>query len=279
MTTQQAPIDREWKAETVRTLKEFLSWLCETAEHPERIYRGQSDAQWRLQANIDRNVAPDTDYARRLQEETELIDKFFDESYRFLGRLEQEHFRGNPADKVRKLTVMQHFGTPTRLLDWTLSAGAAAYFACIDECRRDGVVWWASHDAIVDSLDPHWEARGFKRYAHLNGGIDLNDGVFSPHVTEFVCQWYLKIPFSRAQAQRGLFTIGSRYDMLHDEQLAKQIPKGTYARVVIPANLKGCVIEYLWRLGIDAVSLQHAGADRTALRAAWARTRSRTTLG
>ena len=57
--------------------------------------------------------------------------------------------------------------------------------------------------------------------------------------------------------------------MDHDVVLKRQVPEGQYGRIMIPAKLKGSVIEYLKQEKINAVSLQHAGADRVGLRMAW----------
>jgi len=43
--------------------------------------------------------------------------------------------------ELRCLSVMQHYGVPTRLLDWTADIWTAAYFACSGDPDHDGELW------------------------------------------------------------------------------------------------------------------------------------------
>lgn len=54
---------------------------------------------------------------------------------------------------INKLTYMQHYGCPTRLLDITLNPLVALYFACIHDSDFDGVV----HVFGVNNLDISYE--------------------------------------------------------------------------------------------------------------------------
>lgn len=256
----------------VKELDEFVEWLLQSSKSPERVYRGQANTDWNLQASWDRKVPKHSHDQGSIDKEAEYIDLYSKQAFRFLGRLEQEYMK-NPNDKVLRMTVMQHFGAPTRLLDWTQSPAVAAYFACIDESPPDGAIWWINEKAVENYCAQNWEIWKFEHHPELDGQVDLNDGIFNVDVAEFITMCYLRIPFSRAQAQRGLFTIGSRLGIDHDAVLKKQLSEGAYGRVTIRANLKGPegpVIDYLGQMGIDAVSLQHTGADRVGLKMAWA---------
>lgn len=43
---------------------------------------------------------------------------------------------------LRCLSVMQHYGVPTRLLDWTSDFWIAVYFACTGDPNEDGELWF-----------------------------------------------------------------------------------------------------------------------------------------
>jgi hypothetical protein len=82
-------------------------------------FRGQAHADWPLVSNFDRSFAgPDSER----QSKYLAFLSFFRHLNRRLGN-------AVPEDEVECGAIAQHYGMPTRLLDWTLSPYTAAFFA------------------------------------------------------------------------------------------------------------------------------------------------------
>ena len=56
--------------------------------------------------------------------------------------------------KIDRLTLAQHYGLATQLLDWTLNPLVALYFACESQSRTDGIVFiFSPHPGDTGILD------------------------------------------------------------------------------------------------------------------------------
>jgi len=123
------------------------------------IFRGQRKSAWGLKSSLERaaldrfNCKP----AHMLEIERGLLRKFEREAHHYLSRLPE------PNDFMQWLALMQHFGAPTRLLDWSYSFYVAAYFS-IERLEPDGTCaiwafdsdWWRAR--ALRALPPEVEA-------------------------------------------------------------------------------------------------------------------------
>jgi len=140
------------------TLPHVISKLTEFIELTEGIaqewsppawFRGQAQANWPLEPKLFRFMGPDEVSLR--------ID---------FRRLGTEMIAGSkPADHWEWYFLAQHFGMPTRLLDWTESALFGLYFAVRERKLRD-----KRGNAAVWILDPRW----------LNGKTTVNPFIAIP---------------------------------------------------------------------------------------------------
>ncbi len=86
------------------------------------LFRGQGDAAWPLQTSFDRAFSA-YPHGERKSIEKALLDRFKD----YLKA--DANYHDLAEDEIAVRALAQHHGMPTRLLDWSDSPYAAAFFA------------------------------------------------------------------------------------------------------------------------------------------------------
>lgn len=101
------------------------------------VFRGQADFEWGLGTTLQRAFATANvvDPVHRAHVENSAIGFFKDRSRLHLPATPEEN------DLLGWLSLMQHYGAPTRLQDWTLSPFVAAYFAYREDTGKDAALW------------------------------------------------------------------------------------------------------------------------------------------
>lgn len=105
---------------TVNSFEEYHALVSEKGEYG-TLYRGMRDANWSLIPSIGRYLRfyqdqgfNEEDARQQLAlDESNVIRIFRKQSAAYLGRM--------PADGWEVWSIAQHYGVPTRLLDWTLN--------------------------------------------------------------------------------------------------------------------------------------------------------------
>ena len=106
------------------------------------IYRGQREASWALTPKVFRDRLP----ANKATEVFILIE---------FKRRARPHLAQEPRNDWEWLSIGQHHGLPTRLLDWTSNPLAAAYFAVEEDSGEDdSAVWCSSIPGIITGAPP-----------------------------------------------------------------------------------------------------------------------------
>lgn len=137
------PFDQFVLTERASTWREITTWIGELQGR--WCFRGQREASWTLATSMDRasTVAYSTPnstghhHLDRREEERELLQLFRQHAHRHTDPVPVSDDCGS------WLAMMQHYGVPTRLLDWTASPYVGLYFALDDEPVGSYAALWA----------------------------------------------------------------------------------------------------------------------------------------
>lgn len=157
---RRCPIDCEaYLTNEIASLSDYFGALYPLLEAGKVFwFRGQAQREWSLTPSA---LRPDDVQCR------ERALGLVTDMKRFL-EMKLPRPPGPPAadDQLGWIQVAQHYGLPTRLLDWTQNAAVALFFAC----------WEAPHvDGLVAALNP----------LELNQSVDPRlPRVFNPHRAE-----------------------------------------------------------------------------------------------
>jgi len=140
----------------VTTLQEFvgaIEAICKT-QGGELWFRGHSKGSYVLAPSLFRNIVGLSEQQIRQREER-LNRRFRDRSMPYGHQGRTDSLDVSPIQSWWRLFAMQHYGIPTRLLDWSENAFTALCFAVLDAAATP------DEDAVVWSLNPReWNRTG-----------------------------------------------------------------------------------------------------------------------
>jgi FRG domain-containing protein len=175
-------------------------------------FRGQRDSGWKLESSISRLLRQYKIDRRAWVGQEERVNRIFRrKAHLFLSHVPPED------DDFQWLALMQHHGSPTRLLDFTWSPFVAAFFA-LESASGPAAVWAVS---VPRLWNERFRVPGKRRPVTI--------GEFSLKTPGNYQQWFLssRVPFlvqgeplvmnQRLVAQSGTFVVPSVLDKFLEE--------------------------------------------------------------
>lgn len=195
-------------------------------------FRGVSTARYKMETSLMRQGG---EFAKT---ENHIIRQFKKYAYQHLGDHHNEWYW---------LSVGQHYGLPTRLLDWSYSPDVALHFATSNtgKMNEDGAVWMVNYKALHQKAPPKirgvmeaektWILTTDLMSEGLNNLAELDE--LGHKTGDFVLFFEPPALDARIYNQFAYFSIASRPDLLIDDHLdaSDGIP---WRKIIIPADLK-----------------------------------------
>lgn len=231
-------------------------------EYPLEVFRGQADASWPIVSSLLRTTDPDDDPNN---DEFWMLRNFKRGIRNYITDLPDDN------DYVGWLSLMQHYGAPTRLIDFSHSFYIACYFALID-AKTDAAVWAIDHNWLLEighhvfelergHLRDEWEDNVYRSTnEHLNRtlGTAGRASDYSDNPTHIgVAAVEPMHSNKRLSIQQGLFLIpfDTSIDFLGNLEPFKRASYQKFIKIVIKYDLRDTVLAHLAKMNITSETL------------------------
>ena len=238
------------------------------------MYRGHASAEYKLIPSIFRKYKKENDkkeyYKYFLLDENEMYMHFIKEAKSYIKNIDDNTNEGY----LEWLVYAQHFGVPTRLLDFTHNPLVALYFACSKEEEDDGTVWIFN---LINYRNFH--SKLLKNEANVNKNTTRNELIYeiiselkngTLNCSKFPIQFIPYYLDERMSTQASSFLLWGRpfEDMIEKENYinissAKNGVSIEYEgkseefilKILIPHEKKKTILEELDLLGVNPKSI------------------------
>ena len=213
------------------------------------IYRGHPEATWKLESSLYRSFQ-NVQNLHRLgygqekklipyKHEERMIKHFKANAHLFLTHLPDD------SNDLNWLALMQHYGAPSRLLDFTFSPYIAAYF-CLETGIGDAAIYALDHAMLKQVDQDFFEQDPSEMYRNIMG-TNGHKG------DEFIYPFEPNFSTQRLMVQQGVFLIPNILMKSHESLLEDySLTKRYLVKYIIPAELRAAGIKHLYKMNITS---------------------------
>jgi len=218
------------------------------------VFRGQSDANWGLQSTLERTIGSKWNAKNARKFEDYSLDIFKSKYHIYSG---SEHI---PKSKLSWLSVMQHYGVPTRLVDFTTSPYIALYFAleAYDPLSNKALsIYCLDYSAIMEKSIEHIKINDAIFNETRSSIQGKQDSIFETAVdcSAYNIAWVTE-PIelnARIDRQSGTFLISGNLEEKIDAVINSPLYESyELKKIIIPANLYEGIYVALRKMSINS---------------------------
>jgi hypothetical protein len=202
------------KEQILNSVDDIHSMLNNYRKSSHFKFRGQSNANWELIPKA----------GRKPFDNVKDTEQFYHWKRRAKNYLERENYT-----EWELLSISQHTGLPTRLLDWTQNPLTAAFFASVDNVESDGAIYIYKPKMVI-AIDKF-------------GPFELNEtdvGYYMPSASSH-----------RIANQLGHFTVHSPASVALDDDTKN----GILERIIVKSAIKKDLVFMLNHYGVNYLTL------------------------
>lgn len=197
------------------------------------IFRGQGNSEWKLQTSLERLIerlySASVDSSMSALYEISMIQEFI-----WKYPLFEKNILPEKDDYIEWLALMQHFGSPTRMLDFSYSLFVALFMAIEGHTYGKASIWALNSVRLRMKSFEHFQ---IENNTNVAGGNELDQYIYKRantaisknlHSIPLEKELYMVKPNicnERLNRQQGLFVIPSNIQVPFEDNLSELINK------------------------------------------------------
>lgn len=208
----------------IESIIDYIGLAC-ALSNENILFRGQANIKWDLKPSIFRNDNKD-------EKENKL--------YKDIKQWNNDLFSSNSY--IRDLCNMQHYGIPTRLIDWTSNPLHALYFATIDETvkKKDAQIIIVKVDCVYDD-----DSKEYTLIDEYFSNRFIEDKKVNLELIDILNQkgdnyFFIKTKYynKRIKSQQGYFSIYIDISNNEVENIKKNISENISREIINAARME-----------------------------------------